>query len=386
MSREDRNDFFELELEESDTLETLANAFEIPKEVLLEENPNINLAQITPGDIIRLPFPGRCRGTIYIVRRNDTLAGIAREFNTTEAAIRRENPFLNIIGLRPGLPLCIPAPQPRPCPGFFYTIVAGDTLFSIAARFNTTVQAILRANPGLDPNRLFIGEQICIPTQQPPVCAGTIYTIRVGDTITGIARRFNTTVNAILRANPGLDPNRLFIGQQICIPNSQPPVCPGFVYSVVLGDTLFTLATRFNTTVQAILQANPGLDPNMLFIGQRICIPVPQPPPCQGFFYTIVAGDTLFGIAARFNTTVQAILQANPGLDPNRLFIGQQICIPVSQPPVCPGITYSVVAGDTLFSIARRFNVSVDAILAANPGLDPNRLFIGQQICIPTQR
>jgi peptidoglycan endopeptidase LytF len=386
MSSEDRNNFFELELDESDTLETLANAFEIPKEVLLEENPNINLAQITPGDIIRLPFPGRCRGTIYIVRRNDTLAGIAREFNTTEAAIRRENPFINIIGLRPGLPLCIPAPQPRPCPGFFYTIVAGDTLFSIAARFNTTVQAILSANPGLDPNRLFIGEQICIPTQQPPVCAGTIYTIRVGDTITGIARRFNTTVNAILRANPGLDPNRLFIGQQICIPNSQPPVCPGFIYSVVLGDTLFTLANRFNTTVQAILQANPGLDPNMLFVGQRICIPVPQPPPCQGFFYTIVAGDTLFGIAARFNTTVQAILQANPGLDPNRLFIGQQICIPVSQPPVCPGITYSVVAGDTLFSIARRFNVSVDAILAANPGLDPNRLFIGQQICIPTQR
>lgn len=331
MSSEDRNNFFELELDESDTLETLANAFEIPKEVLLEENPNINLAQITPGDIIRLPFPGRCRGTIYIVRRNDTLAGIAREFNTTEAAIRRENPFINIIGLRPGLPLCIPAPQPRPCPGFFYTIVAGDTLFSIAARFNTTVQAILSANPGLDPNRLFIGEQICIPTQQPPVCAGTIYTIRVGDTITGIARRFNTTVNAILRANPGLDPNRLFIGQQICIPNSQPPVCPGFIYSVVLGDTLFTLANRFNTTVQAILQANPGLDPNMLFVGQRICIPVPQPPPCQGFFYTIVAGDTLFGIAARFNTTVQAILQANPGLDPNRLFIGQQICIPTQR-------------------------------------------------------
>lgn len=380
------NDYFELEIIESDSVETLTKAFEVTPEVVAEANPEVNLAQITPGDRLRLPFPVRCRGTIYIVRRGDTLASIAREFNTTEAAIRRENPFLNLIGFRPGLPLCIPAPQPRPCPGFVYTIAAGDTLFSIAARFNTTVQAILRANPGLDPNRLFIGEEICIPTPQPPACRGTVYTIRAGDTLSSIARRFNTTVNAILRANPGLDPNRLFIGQQICIPNSQPPVCPGFIYTIVLGDTLFTLAARFNTTVQAILQANPDLDPNMLFVGQRICIPVPQPPPCQGFFYTVVAGDTLFSIAARFNTTVQAILQANPGLDPNRLFIGQQICIPAQQPPVCPGVTHTIVAGDTLFSIARRYNVSVDAILAANPGLDPNRLFIGQQICIPTQR
>ncbi|MGE5527568.1 MAG: LysM peptidoglycan-binding domain-containing protein, partial [Patescibacteria group bacterium] len=56
-----------------------------------------------------------------------------------------------------------------------------------------------------------------------------------------------------------------------------------------------------------------------------------------GTVYTIQAGDTLFALAARFGTTVQAILAANPGLDPNRLMIGQQICIPVPAPPTCPG-------------------------------------------------
>ena len=275
--------------------------------------------------------------------------------------------------------------MPPTCTGTIYTIQAGDTLFALATRFGTTVQAILAANPGLDPNRLFIGQRICIPVPQPPTCPGFIYTIVAGDTLFALAARFGTTVQAILAANPGLDPNRLFIGQRICIPVPAPPTCPGFIYTIVAGDTLFALAARFGTTVQAILAANPGLDPNRLVIGQRICIPVPMPPPtCPGFIYTIVAGDTLFALAARFNTTVQAILAANPGLDPNRLVIGQRICIPVPMPPpTCPGFIYTIVAGDTLFALAARFNTTVQAILAANPGLDPNRLVIGQRICIP---
>lgn len=97
------------------------------------------------------------------------------------------------------------------------------------------------------------------------------------------------------------------------------------------GDTLNQIAFRFNTTVQAILRANPGLDPNFIVIGQRICIPTTPPgptPPCIGFIYTVTAGDTLFAIASRFNVTVEAILRVNPGLDPNFIQIDQQICIP----------------------------------------------------------
>ncbi|HYH03828.1 MAG TPA: LysM peptidoglycan-binding domain-containing protein, partial [Bacillota bacterium] len=297
---------------------------------------------------------------------------------------------LLVIGVRPGLEICIPGAPPVRCPGgFFYTIVAGDTLFSIAARFRTTVDAILRANPGLDPNRLVIGQQICIPVPAPPQCPGFTYTIVAGDTLGNIAIRFNTTVTAILQVNPGLDPNRLFIGQQICIPGQRPPVCPGgFFYTIVAGDTLFLIATRFNTTVNAILQANPGLDPNRIFAGQRICIPTAPPPLCPGFAYTVVVGDTLNSIAFRFNTTVTAILQVNPGLNPDFIVVGQRICIPGTQPPPprCPGFEYTIVAGDTLFALAARYNTTVDAILRANPGLDPNRLFIGQQICIPQIR
>ncbi|WP_077369080.1 LysM peptidoglycan-binding domain-containing protein [Anaerosalibacter sp. Marseille-P3206] len=169
----------------------------------------------------------------------------------------------------------------RTCPAgsFAYTIRAGDTLYLLAQRYNTTVNAIIAINPGINPNNLQIGQVICIPSAAPPVppCPGGIlYTIRAGDTFFKIAQQYNITVDALMRANPGVDPNNLQIGQVICIPISAPPTptCPnGFLYTIRAGDTLYLLAQRYNTTVQAIIAANPGINPNNLQIGQVICIP-----------------------------------------------------------------------------------------------------------------
>lgn len=244
-----------------------------------------------------------------------------------------------------------PPVPPTVCPPgtFTYTVRAGDTFFSIAQRYGTTVAALRAANPGVDPNRLFPGQRICVPIVTPPIpptppgiCPpGTItYIVQPGDTLTSIAVRYGTTVAAILAVNPGItDPNFIPVGFRLCIPRVAPPtVCPPgtFTYTVVAGDTFFGLANRFGTTVAAIQAANPGVDPTMLFVGQRICIPLTTPPgpPIPGvcppgtFAYTVVAGDTLFAIAQRFGTTVAAIVAANPGLDPNLIFPGQRICIP----------------------------------------------------------
>lgn len=171
---------------------------------------------------------------------------------------------------------------------------------------------------------------------------------------------------------------------------SQVPPCPGgTLYTIRPGDSFFSLARRFNTTVDALTAANPGVDPTNLQIGQTICIPVPSVPgPCPGgFVYSIRAGDTFFSLARRFGTTVEALIAVNPGVDPDRLQVGQVICLPpgVTGPIPCPGGTiYRVRAGDTLFGIGRRFGVSVPELIAANPHLpDPERLQIGDFICIP---
>ena len=278
------------------------------------------------------------------------------------------------------------------CPGgTVYTIKSGDTLFSLANRYGVTVEAIIAANPNINPDALQIGQQICIPprTGPAPCPGGTLYTIKAGDTYFSLANRFGVTVEALTAANPGVDPNALVVGQQICIPPRTVPVpCPGgTLYTIKAGDTYFSLANRFGVTVQALVAANPGVDPNALVVGQQICIPPRTGPvPCPGgTLYTIKAGDTYFSLASRFGITVEALVAANPGVDPNALRVGQQICIPPSTTPVpCPGGTlYTIKAGDTLYAIGLRYGVTVSAILAANPSLEPNSLRVGQIICIP---
>ncbi|HOC06220.1 MAG: LysM peptidoglycan-binding domain-containing protein [Bacillota bacterium] len=263
----------------------------------------------------------------YVAKKGESLYLIARSRGMDVRQLAQANPGVqNVFDDLENQEVVFPS---QICPnGFLYTIQAGDTFFLLAQRFNTTVAAIQQANPAADPNNLRIGQVICIPQAGPPACSGFLYTIQPGDTFFSLAQRFGTTVNAIQQANPGVNPNNLQIGQVICIPQAAPPACSGFLYTIQPGDTYFLLAQRFGTTVNAIQQANPGVNPNNLQIGQVICIPQAAPPACSGFLYTIQPGDTYFLLAQRFGTTVNAIQQANPGVNPNNLQIGQVICIP----------------------------------------------------------
>lgn len=103
--------------------------------------------------------------------------------------------------------------------------------------------------------------------------------------------------------------------------------------------------------------------------------------PSNHYPYTIQPGDTLYSIAQRLEISLSRILAANPGIDPYRLRIGQTICIPSCLPN---HTEYIIQPGDTLAKIARIFNVTVDSIIEANPGVDPYSLRIAQRICIPT--
>lgn len=171
----------------------------------------------------------------------------------------------------------------QPCPPgtFPYIIQPGDTFYRLALRFRTTVPALISANPLATPDTLQIGQSICIPRQQIyPACPeGNYYTLRSGDTLYGIARTYNISLADLVEANPGINPYMLMVGQVICIPLATPPqTCPPDTtpYVIQRGDTFTKLAQQFNTTVSAIVRVNPTLNPTALLIGQTVCIPRPS--------------------------------------------------------------------------------------------------------------
>jgi spore coat assembly protein SafA len=107
----------------------------------------------------------------------------------------------------------------------------------------------------------------------------------------------------------------------------------------------------------------------------------------NGQLYTVRSGDTLFFIARRNNISLQSLLEANPQItDPNTIFPGQVICVPTAGPDVpCPdGQIYRVVQGDTMFQIAQKYGISLETLIRANPQItNPDLILPGQEICIP---
>lgn len=225
-----------------------------------------------------------------------------------------------------------------------------------------------------------------------PEAASTVHVVQWGETLTWIAARYGVTVWDIMQANGLTDANRIYVGQRLVIPLPGTPP-PGSWYTVQRGDTLSSIAWRFGTTVAAIMQAN-HLYNDIIYVGQQLYIPAPtdavppgHPPlPPAKTYYIVRWGDTLTSIAWRFGTTVEAIMQANNLYSPSYIYAGQLLVIPrgVTQPPGHPPATYyTVQPGDTLSSIAWRYGTTVAAIMHANNLVNPALIYPGQVLVIP---
>lgn len=163
------------------------------------------------------------------------------------------------------------------------------------------------------------------PTPTPTKPITHTYTIQLGDTLYTLARRFNTSVERIVKDNDIADPNTIRVGQVLNIFGQGPQEIE---YTVQANDTLFTLAVRYGTSVDAIAHANNIVNPSLIFVGQKVKIVQGQVGPGPTRTYTVQAGDTLTSIALRLGTTSQAIALANNLPNPNIIYVGQILRIP----------------------------------------------------------
>ena len=148
-----------------------------------------------------------------------------------------------------------------------YIVQKGDSLYKIANKYNTTVDELKRVN-NLTTNILSIGQVLKIPTSTPKEETNTInYTVKSGDSLYSIANNYNTTVDAIKNSN-NLTSNLLQIGQVLKIPLESSGET---TYTVKSGDSLYSIAKKYNTTIDKLKELN-NLTSNLLNIGQILIV------------------------------------------------------------------------------------------------------------------
>ena len=202
------------------------------------------------------------------------------------------------------------------------------------------------------------------------------YIVKKGDSLWSIASKNNTTVDNIKKLN-NLSSNNLSIGQvlKLSYDAEKEDIKESNIYTVKKGDSLWLIANKYGTTVDELKNAN-DLKSNTLSIGQTLIIPEKKEN-TNKISYVVKKGDSLWLIANKYDTTVEKIKSTN-NLKSNTLSIGQVLVIPSSS----EFITYTVKKGDSLWLIANKYNTTVDNIKKLN-NLSSNNLQINQKLILP---
>lgn len=300
-------------------------------------------------------------GVLAEAARTAVLGPFAEETVINISVDRDESDFAVEEGITDSYILSVAIPGPGQCVSPF-TSGEGSDLDALAERIGTTADVIRELNPREPANdygngTLFVypceeeeeeeedPEPDPDPSPEPAPEAGDTYTVQLGDTLYSLARRFGTSVAELQSLNDLGTSTALFAGDVLNVPGSEGAGDDEgeesedgdedgtggstTTYTVVTGDTLFSLAIRFNTTVSALQAANDLGSSTNIRIGQVLTLPgADDGTGGSTDTYIVEAGDTLFSIAVANGLTVQALQQANNITNPNLISVGQVLTIP----------------------------------------------------------
>ncbi len=249
------------------------------------------------------------------------------------------------------------------------------------------------------------------PTPTPTPEVRTIaYTVQPGDTLAGIAQKYDVDVETLRKINFLADDN-LLAGQILRVPLKEgvteegvpTPTPEPYLYTIQEGDTLYSIAIQFGVPADQLIAANELVDPNNLIVGSQLVIPgyvaaeeqeasseegAPSGEESGGepYVHVVQPGESLLEIAQRYDVDPAEIIAANNIPDPDHLVAGQELVIPGYQPPESQAsgpATHVVQPGETLSQIAQRYGVAMSEIMAANNITNPNLIKPGQELVIP---
>lgn len=263
-----------------------------------------------------------------------------------------------------------PTPEATaPADTFDYTVKAGETLAGIADKFQTEVQTLRELNFLLDDN-IFAGQVLSVPYVEGMTAEGAptpsptpfTYVVEVGDTLSSIAARYNVKPGTLIEVNNILDPNNLAVGTPLLIPGYVSPAGENtdstaggsdgtqtgdagttagstaagdsVEHVVQPGESLGQIAAEYGIDPVALAAANNITNGNLIRVGQRLVIPgvtARDALEARGERHIVQSGESLSMIAAQYGVSVETIMAANSLDDPNTIVVGQELLIPPSQ-------------------------------------------------------
>ncbi|MCY3574796.1 MAG: LysM peptidoglycan-binding domain-containing protein [Chloroflexi bacterium] len=288
-----------------------------------------------------------------------------------------------------------PSPSPTPTPaGVTHIVEEGDTVSSLAFEYDTTIAAIAAANRLGERNVIFIGQRLIVPVSS--LAAQFLDVFAESPTPTATT---TPTATATLTPTPTYTPTLTPTA------TDTPTLTPTpHTYQILRGDTLSSIGARYGMTVAEIVQLNGIFNRNDIDVGQvlvlatRTPIPTatpvptntPAPIPTSATSYIVQAGETLSEIAARFSTTVAALVELNELENPRLIYAGQVLevlgivaTVPPTPSPTPTPILHTVRRGDTLYAIALSYGADVYSIAQRNNLVNVHALTIGQVLVIP---
>ena len=339
-------------------------------------------------------------GIIYhTVKRGETLSKIANQYKTTVKKIASDNKIKNVNHISVGQKLKIvktasqstskPAQKPVSKPSqkptsssktYTYKVKQGDTLGKIATKYKTSVNSIAKENKIKNVNHIYVGQTLKItkktssqskpttskPTYQTVTKTKTYtYTVKRGDTLSKIATKYKTTVKKVASDNKIKNVNRISVGQKLKI------------------KTTVTEKVKVTTPKKSAPKKTVSSKPATYRYVKST----------KTYTYTVKRGDTLGKVAAKYKTTVKKVASDNKIKNVNRISVGQKLKIKKTVTEKVKVTTpkkstpkkvsaYTVKRGDTLYSIARRYKVSVSTLVKKNGLKNANQLVVGQKIKI----
>ena len=243
----------------------------------------------------------------------------------------------------------------------------------------------------------------------PAAALNKIHVVQRGETLSSIARRYDIPIS-VLAAKNGIDnSDYIFVGQRVVVPASETALSPSLgIHTVRVGDSLIDIAALYGVPLEKILFFNGMDSPSALWVGQPVLVPVPAtpgPPPSAAAPAPIVVdpnatshqvrqGDTLYSISRAYGVDIQTLATHNRLQDVGRLFVGQTLSLPRNPPtapavgtshslPLSSSVVHTVTLGDSLNSIANRYKVTVRDVMLLN-GLDhASLIWVGQNLVLP---